>query len=380
MYEKYGELFLESVEERRIWRSGKGKSAYVTALPSDWAKPIVNSDDTICVSKVKTNRVRSLFLAPKNEYKKRCRDPLKIEKDNSTLLLNEVVTAYLADYAEVRVEFPVEKPQLGCVEVLGKIPSKLFGVTIVSDGMNNFRIRMSTAPEPIHEMLEEMFNKYTDLYKINFELMRNTRNVMSDKQMDGNRGIIMMKEQEIDAYSFLIKRLLNRLLYTPWLSEELGIEDLAQIVPYTTLNANLERLGDLQVEIFKILPSLVEELGKNAFEFICPESGKYGLSEYYDDAYKMVQDAYTSQDDVERLVTLLSTKGVSKTFNENGKEISLAYRPGYIEAEERKIIYDTIEKSRNNRNLTCLEYKIWGMTGNATNIAEAWSNMRLFKG
>ncbi len=169
---------------------------------------------------------------------------------------------------------------------------------------------------------------------------------------------------------------MNRLLYTPWLSTELGVENTAQIIPYTTLNSNLERVGDLQTEIFSALHNLVKEVDGDASDYIYSKKDTYGYLQYYRKAHKMVEDAYRSRDDLEKLRQIINTKGKRKMVNEKtGVMQYMPYRPGYIEAEERSIIYSLI-KNFSNTHLVCLEHEIYGMTGNATNIAEAWYNMK----
>jgi hypothetical protein len=223
-----------------------------------------------------------------------------------------------------------------------------------------------------------MFMTYEDLYNINYKIMKKIKeSTVSRDEIDGQKELIETKERDIDACSFLLKRLLNRLFYCPWLSEDLGIGDFANIIPYTTLNTNLERLGDLQVEIFNALYSLVVDVGKKASKYIYSKEHAYGYVQYYSSAHEMVKDAYKSRNDVEKLKVIISTKNKRKIIKKNDIKQEMPYRPGYIEAEKRAIIYDLI-KNFGNEHLVCLEHEIWGMTGNATNIAEAWYNMKGF--
>jgi len=377
MNEKYGKLFprCPDMEERKIWQTGKG--SYVTALPPEWAKPLLESKNRkIFVSKAVCNSIHVLFLTPKESYKTR-KLMLEIKKDDPDMLLYEIVTAYLKDYDEVYVKFPKGEPKPKCVRALSSVQSKLFGVTVRSHG-NDFKVTMSTKPESIDDLLDDMFMLYEDLYNINYEIMNEIKeSTISKEKLDGQGELIETKESDIDACSFLIKRLLNRLLYTPWLSTEIGVKDFADIIPYTTLNVNLERLGDLQVEIFNALCALIKSVGENAPNYIHSKSNSYGYLEYYSSAHRMVKDSYRSRNDVERLKEIISTKNKRKTLKKDDVKQEMPYRPGYIEAEERMIIYDLI-KNFGNEHLVCLEHEIWGMTGNATNIAEAWYNMKGF--
>jgi len=338
------------MEERKIWKSGKG--SFVTALPPEWAKQV--KDGKILVSSCPFG----LILRPAEGYKQRRRLELEISDNEPDLLRYDIITAYLKGYDEVNVRF--ENLHGECIDVVQNLNRKLFGYshTWASSGM--FKITIATASMSIPSLLDTMFSQYVDLFT-RTQKMLETGSIPKNEKDDAS--YMEAIEDNLDRQSFLIKRLFNRLLIDPSISDELEIEDHLEITPYQTINVNLERLGDLQFEIYRKTSALIRHEGKPASGLLVSPPDNYGFAEYHLSAHGMVQEAYSGEMD--------KVRAVIRTKREDYVAQHIA--PPYIKATDREKINKLTGLSR---YLICLDHMVWGMVGNSTNIAEAWLNMQ----
>lgn len=340
---------MKQASERRIWKTGKG--SYVTSLPKEWANNLKNGRITISEYK------DGLFLMPL-EARKRKKAKLKFDRNDPNMLKYEIISAYLNNYREIQIEF--QKPFKQCIVTLESLPKKLLGVSVSFVSSNSFLVSMSTMLKPIPEILEQMLLQGRAIQETNQKTMLTFN--LSEDQVERVKAI----ENDIDRNSFLVKRLFSVAATQPSMAREVGIDDLSQVVHWETLNSNLERIGDIQLAICQELDGLLKNLGKNEIKNIMHlDELNYGFRSYHNAAQEMVNDAYSN--DLEKITEVINTK------RQNFGNERIRYRGKYITKEEGRAIRKLVT---DNPDLTCLDVRIWGLTGSATNIAEAWLNMR----
>jgi len=335
------------MEERKIWKTGKG--SFVTTLPSEWAKNVKTG--RIQVSKLK----HGLFIMPK-QAKEPIEATLKFDEEDSDMLRYEIITAYLNNYDELNVSF--SKPKAKCIRSLESLPNKLLGLSVSFTSSNDFLVSMSTQYRPIPEILKQMLSQCQAIHETNQETLSTFK--ISDDEVERVKAI----ENDMDRLSFLAKRLFFAVLTQPDLASVVRISDIVEIPHWESLNSNLERIGDLQYEICLELQRLLDKFGKGISSKIHSTEANYGFRDYHKAAYAMVQCAYSNKrDDLAKII---------RTKRDYHEEAGVKSREPFITIEQAKTIKKLINSTP---DLTCLDFRIWGLTGGATNIAEAWLNM-----
>ena len=328
------------MEQRKIWRAGK--FSYVTVVPKEWAERV--KEGKVIVTQTKYG----LVLTPSEIYE-HGRLRMQVKVCDPLELRNDIIGAYLNHHDEIEVVF--DKPWPKCIEELHRLQTKLIGLRVGPPSGNTFLVSISTDPVPVSQLLDIMFDQYSAMYEHNSAILG--RLPISTDESDQTASIIEASEDAIDGYSLLMKRLFNRLLMMPWIAPQMGIEDITDLEQYSTINANIERLGDLQCEILEELCRLSEERGEQARKDIGLAGDPFVLKEYYDHSHQLVKQAYSGKNDRQKLMAIIKTKHQEE---------------GGIEKSVRSLAKTS--------SLVCLFYKIHGMRGNATNIAEAWLDMQ----
>lgn len=340
---------------RKVWQTGKGakegKGSYITALPTAWASQLKSKE--VIISEFKNG----LFLVPRESkgYKK---GYAKFPGTDSNFIKYQIISAYLNNFREFEIE--LEQPSKECTQMIESLPKKLLGVTpSFAEGENTRLIIMGSAPTPIPEILDRMLALTQRIHKINQRVMSGL--VLSEDQLENIKAM----EDDLDRNSYLIKRLFRVVCDEPNLANRVGIDDLAKITHWQTLNSNLERVGDLQFETCLELDRLRKEERKEAIDELQSHKARYSFKDYHNSAQIMVNDACSNE--LKKIVGILNTK---RSDNDSG---IVLHRGNYISKEQGAIIRQTIDRIP---DLACLNFRVWNLTACATNIAEAWLNMR----
>lgn len=344
-------------EHRKLWRIGKrageGKGSYVVTLPSDWAEKVGNQKIIV------TDYKGSLLLTPMTLRHEPKIFRLKIDhKQKPSLLKYRIISAYLNNFREFYIKFT--EPNNACEDMLETLHVKLLGLSVSYTGEENERlVSMSTMVKPIPSVLSTMLLQSQAIHKINQEVF------LTKETSEYKEGQVESYENEIDRNSFLIKRLFCVASEQPEMMTTLGIGSLSEIVHWENLNSNLERVADLQREIYHDLKRLLAK-DKPENRQILLEEKDYGFRAYHEDAQRMVNEAYSK--DLTKIGHILDTK---RTENE---EETVKYRGEYITYKHGTIIENLVKQKP--ELLMCMHVRIFGLTGCATNIAEAWLNMQ----
>ena len=166
------------------------------------------------------------------------------------------------------------------------------------------------------------------------------------------------------------RRLLNKSLLFPDVSERVGLGDVRNAIEYNELFSSFERLTDLQREIFAILKDVNASHAQNRDEvnrFL--SFGEYSFKDYYEDAHEIVKTALESLENEEKAVKVLSIKDQKDPSGRGHAE-------PFVLKEKTEKICRFIDENKSCANLLLLlEGKISAMIGIATNIAEVGRNL-----
>jgi len=365
---------LKKTGTRKYWK-GKNSTSYTTSLPKEWVEKYAKNDnEDILLSQIE----ETLLITPnKNQEEKPKTLELKINSKNANEIYYSVISAYLQDYSSVCLKQEENNPTLK--EKLNAIDEKLPGAEFGKDG-DDYRVTFERKIENIPKKVDEIYNHYVELYSQNKKMFSGT---IKESDIKTEYGIVTKKESLVDNKVYALKRLFTHvfetflhnpaiLIDTGLLRDEEGIDYTAayKIAGYRSVANTLERITDIQKDIFELLMKLSDA------KITLPESGKYGFPQYYDHAHDMIKDAYTSKkvaeypsgskEGFEYLLKVLAA--------EDNEKNEIRYREGYMSFEEREKILNLV-KGRKSPDIGALEGLIWGSTGLATNIAETWINM-----
>jgi len=367
----------KNMETRKVWNTKKG--ACITSLPKDWAEGINEvevfrirygtenlDDEALVLTRIDSGASREV------EYRvdERINDPDVLE--------HEILTAYLRGYNKITLN--IDPTSDNSFNRLRELQLKLEHLRPTREIGKNV-IFIETKAISIPGLLDNMFMRYQENQGKCLNIMKAFSKGDSKKipELFKTEAEMEFIEDDIDRASFLLKRLLTKLLCLQLDQEELAVDNIADANFLQTIGTNIERLGDLQGQIYDQLEQLSRTLIPKANTRDCfrtadaEEKGSTcSFTDFYINASEMVTDAYSKNSN--RMLKVLKTKGKSKMSKELEKQIY--FRPGYIEFSQMETILLMV---RSHPMLGCLEHIIWGMTGNATNIAEAYYNMEYRK-
>ncbi len=350
---------------RKYWPSGN--SSFVTTLPNNWVKDYAKefSEKEIMVTQIG----ETLLFTPKKNPPAEKPLPIEMKPSDASRAYYSIISAYIQDYSEVCL---VEKGySRSFLDKIMLIQNKLPGATIQPKSEGEYKVTFVTEPEPIPTILDKMYGHYKQIYEKNKDLFTG----LDEKENINTKfNFVQYTEEEVDKMGFLLKRLFTRVfntvLFDPTILETTGLSKgkdtdysvVSKSVAYSVVASNLERITDIQVGIFRTLKDIaLDEKGRKSLGI----HKDYGFDDYYNAAHQMVTDAYQSKDNLKLLLKVLNS--------EDRQDGDVCYREGYIDSKQRRQALKLAEESQ---SLSSLEGSIWANTGLATNIAEAWINMR----
>lgn len=339
------------MEKRKIYKTGK--KTYVVSMPQEWALKIIKPYGPEVFLSWYHDKI---LIVPVKE-RQLLRAEIDVNPNDLEGLEASVISAYLSGCEELHIKMTADETE--CIERLSKLRKKLYGA-FMTRTPDEFVFEFSASLKPIREILDTTYSLFNSMCSRNIELMKE-RLPLDSEILDQKASSINSMEDAVDQYSYLIKRFLNKALRDPEVLPRISVES-EDIIEYHTIASSIERLTDLQKEIFEGIKELSERCEANGEPLdlsSCPE--KCSLEKYLKNATLMVEKAYRGSKDEKKDV--LKTKRFSR------------FRPGFIEREERDEILEFVRKGKYSDILIPLEGKVWALTGISTNVAEAWMNM-----
>jgi phosphate uptake regulator len=355
---------VNTIEKRKLWKTGKG--TYITSFPVEWIVQLIEKYGDEIILSYENERI---VILPSKKVENISG---KIELKNSDLMSHfkiesEIIAAYLGNYDSLSVKLPEEKSYFS-----GKIfelMHKLEGASAERISSGEFLIKFLTPPTSITKLSNSNFSQYIELAKQNDELM--SALPLSIEELEDKREIFTALECEVDKRTFHIKRLLNRALLYPWYLPAIELKDVRDLLQHSLLASSLERVCDLEEELFNEETKLSSKLHKMKNEIKLSEGSlKYDFHRYHRDVSNIVKFAYENKDSPNNLYKLMELKRNIDDDKDYGFDD--------FSRERREFLLEYIEKHpKYSTNLTRIEQKIWGTVGIATNIAETWTNLGL---
>ena len=358
-----------SMEKRKVYSIGKKRTTretFLVSLPYDWAKKV---ETEYGGNVIITHYDDKLLIVPEAEKKYR-EASIDIDGNSPEEMESKITAAYIGNVQKLSIK--IKNESAGIMEKLELLRRKLYGTLATSFSNDTLVLSMETPLMPIKNVLGNaeafslsMYEKNENLMSLKFPYAGDIVSISS--QIDS-------WENDVDLYTFLSKRYLNRSLIDPESISKLVIKSPQDILEYYSISSNIERFADIHVEIRDSLVELNKEMQEKdktlkmtGFSLSTFPQKDAAFSDYYLKAVGMVRTAFensnpTNPKEEAELLRVYKTKRQD-------------YRPGFIEREFREEI---IKRSRENpfaTHLLKIENKIFAITGIATNIAEAWMNM-----
>ncbi len=357
------------MKSRKIYKSGKSQ---VLAVPNDWYEQIkgkVGVDENIDVLVRRYDDL--LLILPLLEQAQKQERIIVDVKDHEVMACN--LRSYYM-FGKDRLLLKVSAADNQVDTELKKIQGDLFGMTYVRESKNEISVDFNTPKATITELLDREFKLYDEMRK-NVEAEFETFPRISDKKQIEKMEIL---EKDVDKTSYQARRSLVRALYEPTELLDLGLKHFADVLGYYRIETNLERIADLQNQIFVEITNL-----KNSHNVFPTDLDLNSFLNFYKHACDLISRSY-HEDDSNQIASVIR----SKTTPSGRNEIKTAYS----EHKElvKELTNETIPKlltKKNIQNLSQkeitsygniiqslyhLESRIDGMVGNASNIAESW--------
>jgi len=358
------------MDKRRIQSLGTkrtGKETFTVSLPYEWAKKMKEPPNN---GEVYIKSYGDKIILVPSEPVAANGIEIMLNEDRPEELESEIISAYMRNYQNITIKLPSGSEQ--SIAKLEELRRKLYGMLPISYLNGQISVTVSTPMIPIRNVMGNAYGFSLSIYGKNEEIMG--KDLFEDLSSQREKEQVESWETDVDLHTFLAKRLLNQSLIDPEAAIEMGIDNLQDVLEYSSIVSNIERLSDIQQELYSTLNEFNSELSHKEKK---PSDTPFHLSEfpnskasflkYYQQSNRMVSDAFegSSVDDHVRLLNILKGRGKM-------------YRPGYIEDGFKKDLIEKSMESDYRLHLLRIENKIWAITGIATNIAEAWMNMHRY--
>lgn len=346
---------------RRPYRSGK---SYVLAVPAAWAKRIREVSPEKDVFIVPHDNM--LLVIPRTEYHKPDREVSL--RAGSEDLVYSVTSYYLLGVGRINLQAPIDDETTDVV--LQFLRDKLHGMDYAKKSDGKYLIEFYQPDISIPKLLESEFNVYCDMQRIVSRQLQKFPGIGEDVDLYVDRMELL--EKDVDKISYQAKRAITIASSNPSMMFELGLKHAVQILSYSRIETNLERLADLQQQIFNNIMQLEEICDQYQLDL---DLGL--LSNLYVRAHEMANDSFRNHESKTAALIIRSKAQRSRVgqiksayseyqelLNSLNKEVS----------KIAKVLTDkgTIEPlGKTTQSLYSLAAEIYGMIGNASNIAEA---------
>jgi len=329
------------IEERRFWKGQAG--SYTINLPKKWADEAKDTDKGGSVFITRWGN-RLIISSSKLEKMAPRSISLDIKKVKDSELKSRIEAAYMKDYDEIILS--LHESDVPRVHKFFR-DMKLQGLTPKMYKTSEIALTISTNPEKVSSILDDLYELYGDMFNINMGVLEEIGRGRPVQEYQKN--LVDVAELDVDKISFLAKRMLHRALRYPELAQEVGVTELSEVIHYHTVELSLERINDLQKEVFYILYDLKDNERK------AMDATKY--KELFREAHEYTSAAYASRKKVDKLIDLRSRKD---DILANMKKFGKPLENTAFEARS-PALYDIIQKQ-------------YGLVGIASNICEAWIN------
>jgi phosphate uptake regulator len=356
------------LKSRRIYSSGKSR---VLAVPQEWYDKLKKDPKDQTVDVLVRTYDDLLLVAPAE--KPETDDAVHVEyKDYSTLECN-IMSYYML--GKKRLSLVVSPKDFEIDEKLRNLSRKLVGMVPLRKSEKEITVTFDPPKSTITDLIGRMYALYIAMQK---EAIRQFDIYPQLDETDDSPKRMQNFEDEVDRISYHTRRLLTNALYNPEILLDLDLKHPSDIIGYYRIENNLERLADLQKQVFDEILGLKK--ARAAFEI---DIDMNPIRDMYNTAHQLVTKSvldYASGESnayVIRSKRDSSEKGQIKTARTQHDELTRWLMgeqiPAILNKDYTKIGDDKISAATSViRSLLAMESKIYGMVGNASNISESW--------
>lgn len=330
------------------------------SVPSDWAKNIMSKTKGDVLMRTYGNL---LLISPFSEQEKH--DWVAIDAADPQIAVCNLTSYYLI--GKNKVYLTTRPGDTSLESELEKLKNQVYGMDFVRKSDKEIEVSFNPPDELVRTLVDREFSLYEQMQK---EVMHQ---LDVFPQLEKNTSTIEKKiddyERSVDRTSYQTRRALITALYDPDILVKLDLEHPADILGYYRIEENIERLADLQRQIFKEIISLKKIHEKKKFDFDFNP-----IKRFYMTAHQLATKSFTEYGSQEAVSFVIR----SKTGSARGDHIKTAHTEhnelvDKIEKESEKLISEYGPKcSSILKSLWHLESRINGMVGNASNISESW--------
>jgi len=346
-------------QKKKIWITGR--NTLVVSLPKGWAE----KDE-----EVELNDLGNMIILRRGESME---EPIEITYQEQNQVKYDIINTYLQGFKELRILIPDRDPRK--IDEVKLLFQCLYGTKYKRSSLDKVALLFPTEVTNMGELLTMLFDLDSMVYTQVLKQMETSLPVEEARMEDTYRSINSL-ENDADAITSYAKRLLRRTLDNPELLRDVGLENLSQTIPYITIVENTERVIDHQHDLYLGMMNLNRFLRSRNETFIFSQPNEYGFKEYYIDAHKFLEKTCRNLENLDKneVLEMLATKEYyipDPVYGRLGYR-SLTGQEG-ITPERRRKIFSLIGSMSGPYPviLAGMQTKIWGITGAATNIAEA---------
>jgi hypothetical protein len=342
--------------ENRRPRVVRFNDNYFLPLPRGWAQNVTDNYGGDFEAQIINDR---LIVTPSSLIQSPIVGEVQVGDIGEGMMRNLILAMYMKGYDSVMLK-TIRTPYVA--ELITELSSHLYGFSFKRTSSREGIVTMSDAG------FEQRFNALISrVTKFTMEMGVITADSFmsfpSMKNIKENYEEVKELEEELDRVSFYAKRLASKALIDPNILVTSGMNDPRNSTHLLTIISNVERVGDLNREMVRILRRLSINSKRPDKDMLM-----MSLAELYSSCNSLVVDACRAYHDQGKLERLLNAK---KTFDEES-----GIETFDIISDQRQIeIKSLVQESQQAYEYMNLEGKIWALVGHATNIAEAVFNI-----
>lgn len=354
----------------KIWKAGKGtgKRTILASIPHEYG----SFEGPVYMDKLRTGLSDEMIIIRRSE--KTPEVPGETTFLDHEHLVYQAIGAYVNGFSRLYFEIPVEKS--GEIVKLSELVSKLdahIERRAEIKGKIPVLLTFSTPTEHLGKpktVLNAMYENNNEMSKILAEELLSKLLSKESKELEtlyNERFSII--ENFTDRDGFYAKRLLNHIQNNPELIKDVGLTGLSDLSRYYCASIELERVADLQKDIFQGLQTLNNRMRDRHEKRNVLSEHNYGLKEYFLDIYSFFKTAYEGLDNFEKAIAVVRTK------RDNDPNRKIHYLGTFVTPEKRKEILDLVNSNKEpwshyTNSLTWLQSKMWEIAEITTNLGE----------
>ncbi len=228
-----------------------GSSTYIVSLPKDWIRRLgIKQGCEVLINIMPDNslKITPLISREKGEEPPRIK-LIQVKNISGDALVIEMISAYLAGYDQIILEYPVELER----EIIGeveKVQAKTVGLEVLEEEPGRLKLYMivDNTSLSIHESLEKMMSIAVLMIDNALKFLKEGEKVLLQS--------IVRKDDTVDKLFLLIMRQLNQVLSGRIGLDKTGLKTYPEIAYLVIVAKSIERIADHAVLLSKYITKM----------------------------------------------------------------------------------------------------------------------------